>query len=262
MGPRHGPRVLDTLRSRRSGERDRVQSRRHARVGDRGGNSVTIVDPTSGAWLLTLVGHTGPVTSVAMSENGLQVAAAADDATIRFWDATSGQPVRTVYGQTVRELAFSPDSAYLLSEEDNGTISVWFTGDPSSVLPVMNFHVDGEGLSSAFAPDGRRIAAVDGTDVRIWDTTTGRDIQRFTASNTNLSRVTFSQDGQRVAVAGSDRVITVWDARTAGQLLSGCSTTTGRPLLTLAGHAALVTDVVGLTGQPREEDDAHKSLAK
>lgn len=47
-----------------------------------------------------LVGHTGAVRSVAWSPDGTLVASASADRTVRLWDASTGQAVRTLAGHT------------------------------------------------------------------------------------------------------------------------------------------------------------------
>jgi WD40 repeat protein/tRNA A-37 threonylcarbamoyl transferase component Bud32/TPR repeat protein len=79
--------------------------------------------------------------------------------------------------------------------------------------------------SAVFSPDGRRMltASVDGT-ARIWDTQTGYEIRRFTASGSAIFSAAFSPDGARVITAHIDRLARIWDAAD------------GRLLLTLKGH--------------------------
>ena len=207
------------------------------------GNTVAIFDTSSAAQQLTLTGHSSPVTAIAFSPDGRRVATAAQDGSMKLWDSTSGDQLRTVYSSGVRDLEFSPDSTRILTVEQDGTVSMWPATDMSEILPSLTLHIDGVGVGVAFSPNGLSFATTDGTDVRIWDADTGREIQRFTASNTNLTRVAWSKDGTRVAVGGLDRQVTVWDARSGGQLLSSGLTSSGRPVVSLAGHAAPVTDV-------------------
>jgi WD40 repeat protein/DNA-binding SARP family transcriptional activator len=206
-------------------------------------NTVAVLDARSGIQHLTLTGHAGTVTVIRFSPDGTRLATAAPDGMMKLWDAASGQQLRTVFGSIVRDLDFSPDGTRVLTVEQDGTVSVWSATDASEILPSLTVHIDGQGVSASFSPDGRRFATIDGTDVRIWDPDTGRELQRLTASNTNLSRAAFSRDGARLAVGGLDRQVTVWDARTGGQLLTGALTDSGRPVVTLAGHLAPITDV-------------------
>ena len=73
----------------------------------------------------TLVGHSGAVTSLALdSVHSQLVSASSEDHSIKFWNLSSGQCVRTVLdAHSVSSLAISRDSRFLISAE-NQTIRV------------------------------------------------------------------------------------------------------------------------------------------
>jgi WD40 repeat protein/serine/threonine protein kinase len=88
------------------------------------------------------------------------------------------------------------------------------------------------GTNVAFSPDGRRLAGgcKDGT-VRIWDATTGREVQALHGHEDSVTDVAYSLDGRRIASASLDHTIKLWDAAT------------GQVIHTLRGHSLWVTGV-------------------
>ncbi len=96
------------------------------------GNTVGIWDAASGELLLTLKGHSGPVTRLAFSPGGRRLATASADQTIKLWDPENGQEVLTLRGHDARvvSVAFSPDGRYLASSADvkPGQVKLWDAG--------------------------------------------------------------------------------------------------------------------------------------
>ena len=86
--------------------------------------------------------------------------------------------------------------------------------------------------SLAFAPDGRRLAAVgaDGT-ARLWDADTGHELHALGKHQVDVASVAAAPDGRRLAIGAYDGTVRLWDAET------------GVELLTLRGHTGAVRTV-------------------
>ncbi|KAK1976745.1 WD40-repeat-containing domain protein, partial [Colletotrichum cereale] len=79
------------------------------------------------ACLQTLEGHSGPVSSVAFSGDGTQLASASWDKIVKVWDAATGQYLRTLAGHSdyVTSVAVSGDGMQLASASRDSTVKVW-----------------------------------------------------------------------------------------------------------------------------------------
>ncbi|HRQ41159.1 MAG TPA: helix-turn-helix domain-containing protein [Chloroflexota bacterium] len=118
----------------------------------------------------------------------------------------------------VPDVAFSPDGARFASMGVFGDFTIWET---DSWQPLRTLR-DGEiefSNSIAFSPDGRVLAIAGATQVAFWDANTGEKL--FTLSgesagatigyNIGVGKISFSPDGQRLAVANMDGASKVWD---------------------------------------------------
>jgi WD domain, G-beta repeat len=85
-------------------------------------------------------------------------------------------------------------------------------------------------MGLAFSPDGKRLAAVDPSKVKICDAASGQELSTFKGHAGALHSVAFSPDGTRLA-AGGDWTVMVWDA------------INGQALSTLKGHTNEVTSL-------------------
>jgi WD40 repeat protein len=159
----------------------------------------------------------GPVTALAWSPDGARLATVEEtgwggESEVRIRDR-SGLPeiLRVPPNLPVSQVAWSPDGAsYVLSSP--GGPAAQADAASGTLRPLLG------GLSGpvAWEPQGRLVAAVDGTSVVLGDPLTG--MRRQTLSGQHVpSAVAWARHGRYLAVAAGDE-IRVWDTQLEQQL--------------------------------------------
>jgi len=203
------------------------------------GGEVRVWNTVSGKLLWTFLGQARPkpfVANPAFSPDGRWLAWGSVRNSVKVWDLTTGQEIYTLRGHTepILSLTFSPDGNRLISAGLDHHVNVWDLRNagqgvlaPQWTMPDFSTSV----WCMALSPDGSRLAiggpTADG-NVRIYDMTSGTLLHTLRGDYRIVS-VAFSPDGRRLAAAGHDRIIRLWDTRT------------GREVLRLRGH----NDIVG-----------------
>jgi GTPase SAR1 family protein len=182
-----------------------------------------------------LTGHTGWVTSVAVSPDGKWATSGSDDKTLKIWNLETGECRETLKGHTsvVMSVAITPDGKWILSGSADDTVRVWdarsgqevakLAGHTSETLSVVAFHDDIRALSGGW----------DGT-LRLWELASGKclkEIECGTDSREDVFCCTVNPAGTQALSGHRDERVRLWNLKT------------GECLATLKGHSGIVNSV-------------------
>jgi tetratricopeptide (TPR) repeat protein len=139
-------------------------------------------------------------------------------AELKLWDVAGGNISRPLHGHAaaVLAVAFSPDSALLVSGSSDKMAVVWdvVTGKPRAPLPGHQDQV----RAVAFSPDGKYIAtgSIDSV-VKLWDGVTFREIATLKGHKRQIRALAFSRDSKWL-VSGAGQIPQKGEDRHTGEL--------------------------------------------
>jgi WD40 repeat protein len=152
---------------------------------------ISIRDAKDDHVIRTLEGHGESVEFVDFSFDGKILASGSKDETIKLWDVTTGEVLQTLSDYEV------PD----ISDDDDASL-------PSALNSVC------------FSPDAKLIVGTTYNETAtIWDVATGEVKQKLNHENEVIA-VRFNLKGDKVATAGEEGDIKVWDVAMGKLLLS------------------------------------------
>jgi WD40 repeat protein/tetratricopeptide (TPR) repeat protein len=188
----------------------------------------SVWDARTGAELLELKGHTGPVTSASFSPDGTRIITGSEDGTARVWDARTGTPRLELDGikGLITCASFSPDGTWIVTGGNEagkpGVVTIW---DARTGLPRRTLEgFDGPVSSVATSKDGTQIVA-GGLRAMVWNARTAAPLIELKGLKETVRSVALSPDGTRIVTAaahvpnGRATGLKVWDARTGTVLL-------------------------------------------
>ncbi|KAF9120556.1 Telomerase protein component 1 [Mortierella sp. 14UC] len=218
-----------------------------------------------------LRGHTAPVTSVAWSPSGYQIASGSCDGTIRLWNSEtwiSSLVLNSIASPASRVccIAYSPDGRRIVAGDDDGELKLWNSMTNELEHSMKGHYNTISGVT--FSKDGQWIASCSyDKSVRLWDAEAHVGVSIMSGHLDLVYGVAFSPDNLQIASCSSDRTVRRWDVSTKGASL-GSHVDPGEVSIvaySLDGHrlnamGAKIKDAVDLSQANRELLSQHGAI--
>ena len=154
------------------------------------------------------------VTSAAYSPDGNRIAAGDDGGTIRLWDATTGQTIKTFKAHTefVHDVVFSPDGKTLATASRDATMRWWdiHTGEN---IKTFSEYLGGRPYIK-YSPDGNTIAIERHDEGWLRDAATGKHLKTLKGHTQYIAGIAFSPNKKLIATGSADKTARLWNAHT------------------------------------------------
>jgi WD40 repeat protein len=133
--------------------------------------------------------------------NGVQIVSGSTDGTVKLWDVSTGEHLRTLQGHSdrVNSVGLSSDGMKIVSASQDTTIWIW---DLISCKHLQTLHGHSSAVyTAAFSPTNDFIASASFYGhVRLWDVVSGVTVRTLNQDfiNWDWDHIKFSQDQQYV----------------------------------------------------------------
>jgi serine/threonine protein kinase/WD40 repeat protein len=162
----------------------------------------------------------GGVWSLAISSDSRLLVAGGQRQGISVWDLKTRQLKQTLEEEPrgVPGVAFTPDSQFVVTCCLRGSVRLWNVQTGARVRTFSDAIEDQAWFAVAVSPNGKYVAAGEGSQLRLYDRHTGNPLREFPGHRNTIRRVAFSPDGRYLASCGFDRQVLLWETET-GQLV-------------------------------------------
>jgi WD40 repeat protein len=197
-----------------------------------------------------LNGHSSYVNTLAISPDGQTLVSGSADKTIKIWNLSTGQEIRTLAGHSnpVNSIVISPDGQTLVSGSADKTIKIWnlSTGQEIRTLTGHSNPVNSLAISSDWQT---LVSGSADKTIKIWNLSTGQEIRSITGNFSYVNALAISPDGQTLVSGNADKAIKIWNL------------STGQEIRTLKGHSSYVDClVISPDGQTLVSGSADKTI--
>ena len=221
------------------------------------------------ALMAVLPGEGREVTTVAFSPDGRSLASGEEGGVGRLWDVITGKPIVTFKEvprpryPDLRALIFSEDGTKLIGASWNKEISVWELGE--NTKPPTILRMDGQQASwltstlMQLSPNGGFLAIAEPSReawqnrnflIKLWDTTTGKQLHTLTGHTRWIKSIAFAADSKMLVSSDEYETIRLWD------------TTTGKLKATLNWRRGTATYALAFSPSGRFIASGHRDSVK
>jgi Tol biopolymer transport system component len=171
---------------------------------------VRVWNASTGQLITTLTGHKQPNLSVDWSPDGSRIVTSSfyDTNDLRVWNANTYQLISVADTGTIFDVAWSPDSAEVVTALENG-----FLGIHNATLddPTSPQAINSANLTARWSPNGTQIASGDyDGQIHIWNASTYASIANLTGHTDRVDAIAFRPNGENLASASNDGTIRIW----------------------------------------------------
>ncbi|MGD2085055.1 MAG: TIR domain-containing protein [Candidatus Aminicenantes bacterium] len=162
----------------------------------------------------TLKGHSNLIRGLAWSPDGVLLASASEDKTIRIWNTETGELYKTLteHQREVQSLSWSPDGKILTSGSIDKTICLW-DGKKGRLLNTIKKHKNSVS-SISWSPKGQTFASISRKNdptICIWKALANELPHELKGHKSNIRSIAWSPDGKILASGSRDKTIRIWD---------------------------------------------------
>jgi WD40 repeat protein len=166
----------------------------------------------TGYQIAVFSGHSKALWDVEWSPLGDRIVTAGSDNKVRLWEANTGMQLATYTGHsdTVWRVAWEPSGTRIVSASNDCSAKIWFVGEEISLKTSPDTVV--------WSPDGSQLLFAEDGQTWIWDVRKERVVKVVDIGELIITDAEWSSDGRRIAIAGADKTIRIWDVASKRQM--------------------------------------------
>jgi dipeptidyl aminopeptidase/acylaminoacyl peptidase len=202
--------------------------------------------------------ETGPGRAIAWSPDGKRLATASASGTLQIWSSANGALLHSARLQTtISSVHWSPDGKTIVAGGINGMATRWDAGSGTMLAKMyVSWPSRNDVNGVTWSPLGQLVAMAHGArgsgGLTLWNPSAGTSTLTFTNAGGWLRGISWSPDGQWLAVGGEDGNVRILNIETSAVAVT--LPTDSKPIWSVAWSPdgrRLAAGNTGATGPPR-----------